>query len=177
MKVALFVIAPILEIIAAAFVAHFIGWGPTVLLLAVASLIGMWQIKVQGLAAWRSARREIIDGAAPAPSVLDGALRLIGAVLLTLPGFLSAIVGSALLARPARRIVAKGAGIWVIGRFGIPFVVVSDDTTSGWRFRSTSEPDYVDVDGWEDPNPSAAGDRRSAPPKLTTSSDRPGGFR
>lgn len=154
MKFFLFVVVPIVEIVAAAIVAHFIGWGWTVLALVALSLIGAWQIKVQGLAAWRSARVELADGAALAPAALDGALRLVGAVLLAAPGFVTALVGAGLLVHPARRVAARSTGQWVVTRFAVPFVVVSDDAAAGWRFRSASEPDVVDVEGWEEPHPS-----------------------
>lgn len=151
MKYFLFVVLPIVEIVVAAVVAHFVGWDWTILALVLLSLVGAWQIKVQGLAAWRTAAAELHDGAAPAPAVLDGALRLVGAVLLTAPGFVTALVGLVLLMRPARRATGRRVGGWVVTRFHVPFVVVGDDAAAGWRFRSSSEPEYVDVQGWEDP--------------------------
>ena len=150
MKIVLFVVIPLIEIVAAFIAAHFIGWGWTVLALLVLSCLGAWQVKVQGLAAWRTASREIAEGASPAPAVLDGVIRLVGALLVSLPGFVSAIIGGLLLASPVRRLTSRRAGFWVVTKFRMPFVVVQDDAAAGWRFRSSSEPDYVDVDGWED---------------------------
>lgn len=158
MKFFVLVVAPIVEIVVAAVVAHFIGWGWTMLALVALSALGVWQIKVQGFAAWAGARQDLADGGSPAPSVLDGALGLVGAVLLAAPGFVSGIVGSVLLVRATRAIASRRAGSWVVARFGLPFVVVSGDNSTGWRFGSPDEPDYVDVDGWEEPV--AASDRR-----------------
>ncbi|HET8931636.1 MAG TPA: FxsA family protein [Acidimicrobiales bacterium] len=158
MKYFFFVVVPIVEIVAAAVVAHFVGWSWTILALVVLTFVGAWQVKVQGLAAWRTASRELSDGASPAPAVLDGALRLVGAVLLTIPGFVTAAAAILLLIAPARRVSARHIGGWVVSRFGMPFVVVGDDRAAGWRFRSRSEPDYVDVEGWED-SPGANGGR------------------
>ncbi len=156
MKYFFFVVVPIIEIVVAAVVAHFIGWDWTILALVVLSLLGAWQVKVQGLAAWRTASRELHEGASPAPAVLDGALRLVGAVLVTLPGFVSAVVGGLLLLGPARSLTGRHLGSWVVSRFRMPFVVVGDDAAAGWRFRSNAEPEYVDVDSWEE-TPDGAG--------------------
>lgn len=158
MKYFFFVVVPIVEIVAAAVVAHFLGWSWTILALVVLTFVGAWQVKVQGLAAWRTASGELNAGASPAPAVLDGALRLVGAVLLTLPGFVTAVAGMLLLIAPTRRLSARHLGGWVVSRFHMPFVVVGDDRAAGWRFRSDSEPDYVDVEGWEDA-PGGAGGR------------------
>jgi UPF0716 protein FxsA len=158
MKYFFFVVVPIVEIVAAAVVAHFVGWSWTILALVLLSFVGAWQVKVQGLAAWRTASRELRDGASPAPTVLDGALRLVGAVLLTVPGFVTAVAGLLLLIGPARRVSGRHLGGWVVSKFHMPFVVVGDDRAAGWRFRSRSEPDYVDVEGWED-SPGGSGGR------------------
>ncbi len=55
MVVLILVAVPILEIVAAAVVAHLIGWWPTIGLLVLASLLGIWQLKVQGLGSWSRA--------------------------------------------------------------------------------------------------------------------------
>ncbi|MBS1847058.1 MAG: FxsA family protein [Actinobacteria bacterium] len=164
MAFVLLVVVPIVEIVAAAIVAHFVGWATTVLALVVLSLLGAWQLKVQGLAAWATARNEVADGAPPAPAVLDGVLRFLGAVLLAAPGFVTALIGAILLVRPARRLTGRRAGHWVIDRFSIPFVVVSDEGAAGWKFRSKSEPDVVDVDSWEDATASVRSDREMLTP-------------
>ena len=53
MVVLILIAIPILEIVTAAVVAHLIGWWPTIGLLVLASLLGIWQLKIQGLGAWR----------------------------------------------------------------------------------------------------------------------------
>lgn len=164
MGIVLFVVVPIVEIVAAAVVAHFIGWAAAILALVVLSLLGMWQIKVQGIAAWQTAYREFAEGASPGPTVLDGAMRLTGAVLLAAPGFVSALIGGILLIRPARSVASRHAGGWIVTRFGLPFVVVRDDGVTGWRFGATWEADVVDVEGWEDPPAPTTVSRPTLPP-------------
>lgn len=172
-KYFLFVVVPIVELVVAAVVAHFVGWDWTILTLVVLTFVGAWQVKVQGLAAWRTATRELHEGASPAPAVLDGALRLVGAVLLTVPGFVSALIGALLLVPSARSLTGRRLGGWVVSRFRMPFVVVGDDAAAGWRFRSHTEPDYVDVDSWEEaPDGADGSDGTSRRAVLTPGSSR-----
>ncbi len=149
MKAFLFVVMPIAEIVTAWVVARWIGIGWMILALIVLSLLGVWQIKVQGIAAWRSARHDVEQGSSPAPAALDGVLRFLGALLLALPGFLTAVTGLVLLISPIRNRASRGAGAWAVRRLRMPFVVVTGDATTGWVFRSDRHPGVVDVEGWE----------------------------
>ena len=149
----LLVVMPILEIIVAFVVAHFIGWWLTLGLLLVLSLVGGWQIKVQGVGAWRRAREEVRAGRSPARSVLDGGLRLTGAFLLAAPGFVSALVALPFLLSPSRKVLAGQAEVWTVG----PTAASPSWSCPGWagpvgaviRSRSSG---VVDVEGWEDPS-------------------------
>lgn len=152
MKYFLFVVMPILEILTAYLVARWIGLGSMLLVLIALSVSGIWQIKVQGSAAWRTARRDLERGGSPAPAAIDGVLRFLGALLLAVPGFLSAALGLVFLIGPVRNRASRGAGAWVVRRFGMPLVVVAGDGTTGWAFRSRRASEVVDVDGWEDPD-------------------------
>lgn len=160
----LLVILPILEVIGAFVVAHFIGWWSTLGLLLVLSLLGGWQIKVQGIGAWRRAREEVRAGRSPARSALDGGLRLTGAVALAAPGFVSSLIAIPFLLAPSRKVLAGQAEAWTIGRWRVPFMVVSGVTrTGGTVIRSRSSAGVVDVEGWEDP---VNDPTRGAPPAL-----------
>lgn len=141
---------PIVEIVVAAVVAHVLGWLLTLLALIALSGLGLWQIKVQGFAAWRQASRQIAVGEAPGFAILDGALRVLGAVLLVLPGFCSAFVGLALLIASSRNIITKKSGAWLVSRFSEPLFVVSNG-----RFGSGHGDGIVDVDGWEEASASS----------------------
>lgn len=151
MRFFLLVVMPVVEVAVAYLVGRWVGFGWMVLALIVLSGIGIWQIKVQGLAAWRNARGDVLDGSSPAPAAVDGALRFLGAVLLALPGFVSALVGLILLIAPIRNRASRRTGAWVVRRMRIPFVVVSSEGTTGWTFRSSRNSGVVDVEGWEEP--------------------------
>lgn len=161
----LLVVMPILEIIVAFVVAHFIGWWPTLGLLLVLSLLGGWQVKVQGVGAWGRAREEVRAGRSPARSALDGGLRLTGAVLLAAPGFVTALISLPFLLSPSRKVLAGQAEAWTIGRWRLPLLVVTGVSRAGRTvIRTRSSSGVVDVEGWEDPvNDPTRSDPRSLP--------------
>lgn len=159
----LLVVMPILEIIAAFAVAHLIGWWPTLGLLLVLSLLGGWALKVQGVGAWRRAREAVRTGRSPGRAVLDGGLRLTGALLLAAPGFVSALLSLPFLLAPTRRKIAGQAETWTVGRLRIPFMVVGGVGRAGGAVIRSRSGGVVDVDGWEDPvDPRSGG----TPPAL-----------
>jgi UPF0716 protein FxsA len=59
----------------------------------------------QGRTAWRRFNEALQSGRPPAREVLDGALVLFGGALLLTPGFLTDILGIALLLPPSRAVV------------------------------------------------------------------------
>lgn len=100
--VALCVIVPIVELAVFVQVAHWIGvWEALFLLLAI-SLLGVWLIKAQGVSVYRKGRADMAAGKVPGRSLVDGLLIFSAGVLLLIPGFVTAVVGLALLIPPTR---------------------------------------------------------------------------
>ena len=114
--VALCVIVPILELAVFLQVAQWIGgWEALFLLLAI-SLAGFWLVKVQGVSVFRQGplgpgqvagvfrqgRSELNQRRVPGRSIVDGALIVAAGGLLIIPGFVTAILGLALLIPPTR---------------------------------------------------------------------------
>lgn len=105
--VALACLAELLTFIA---VVDWIGFGPALLLGFGATLLGLARLRRVGTAAF-GRLREVAEGrVAREDAFIDGALGTIGAVLLVLPGFLTDVVGLALLAPSCRE--------WVMCRVG-----------------------------------------------------------
>ena len=99
--------------------------------------------------------------------MLDGGLRLFGALLLALPGFLTMLASIPFLVAPTRRVVAGRAEAWSVGRLRVPFMVVTTVTDAGGTvIRRRQNRGAVDVEGWEVPvrDPS-----EGAPPALPRS--------
>jgi UPF0716 protein FxsA len=103
----LLILWPVAELLVAIDVAHLIGVLNTVLLLIISWPVGVWAVRSQGRAVWRRVTEAISAGRAPGREVLDGALVLIGGMLLILPGFIGDIVGAWLLIPGTRSLVRR----------------------------------------------------------------------
>ena len=103
--VLLFIAVPIAELAVIIQVGQAIGVLPTVAILIADSILGSLLVRSQGRLAWRRLNEAIRAGRPPAREVLDGALILFGGALLLTPGFLTDILGIALLLPPTRAIV------------------------------------------------------------------------
>jgi UPF0716 protein FxsA len=66
------------------------------------SVLGGWLVPRQGIRAWRRFRIAAEQGHPPGRQATDGLIGLIGALLLAVPGFVTAVVGAALLVPPLR---------------------------------------------------------------------------
>src|SRR5581483_1626991 len=75
------------------------------LLLVVSWPLGTWALRSEGGAAWRRLSAAVSAGRSPGREVLDGALVLIGGLLLIVPGFLSDLVGICALLPPSRALL------------------------------------------------------------------------
>jgi UPF0716 protein FxsA len=85
-------------------VADVIGALATVLLLIASWPLGTWALRSQGSAAWRRLMAAIEQGRTPTHEVVDGALVLLGGLLLIVPGFITDALGLLLLA-PTRALL------------------------------------------------------------------------
>jgi UPF0716 protein FxsA len=111
----LLLVVPILEVMALVGVGQVIGGWPTFLLLVAMSILGAWLIRLEGARAWTALTQALQSGRMPARELADGMLVLIGGTLLLTPGFLTDIVGFALV-MPFTRPVARRLLETVISR-------------------------------------------------------------
>ena len=103
----LFLIVPLAELYVILKVGDAIGIGWTILLLVADSLLGAWLLRSQGRAVWRRFNEILAQGRVPTREVVDGVLVIFGGAFLITPGFLTDIVGLALLLPPTRAIVRR----------------------------------------------------------------------
>lgn len=118
-----FIIVPLVEIYVMIQVGKVIGGWATVLTLLLLSLVGAYLTKTQGIRAWRSIQRDLARGVPPGDALLDGAVILVGGVLLLTPGFVTDLLGLLLLIPffrvPIKRwfkrilLAAAARGTWV----------------------------------------------------------------
>ena len=143
MIVLLLVLWPLVEIAVFLQVVDWIGVLNALALMVAISLCGAWMVRRQGTGTMARMRAELDDGRVPTGPMTDGGLLAAAGFLLLIPGFVTDIVGLALLVPPVRSGVRRGLG----RRFSRRVV----------RVRSRRV-DYLDVD---EANP-----QRDDPPEL-----------
>lgn len=96
------------EIVGFILVAHWLGVGSTLILLLVTSLLGGWLLRREGSRAWRKLREAGLSGRPVGADVSRGLPGLLSGLLLAIPGFITDVVGLALLVPPVRRLAGIG---------------------------------------------------------------------
>jgi UPF0716 protein FxsA len=118
----LFILVPIAELYVILQVGDAIGVVPTIGLLALDSLLGSALLRSQGRAVWRQFNEAIASGRMPHRELFDGVAVIFGAAFLITPGFLTDIVGLALLIPPTRSLLRRFAARRLGKRFGLTMV-------------------------------------------------------
>ncbi len=107
----LLILWPVAELFVIIVVAESIGILLTLLLLIAGWPLGSWAIRSQGRAVLGRMAVAVAEGRVPGREVLDGALVLIGGLLLMVPGFISDAFGILLLLpltrAPLRALLAR----------------------------------------------------------------------
>lgn len=100
--IVVFILVPIAELYVILQVGDAIGAVPTILLLAVDSLIGAVLLRSQGRSVWRQLNQALAARRMPHREILDGIGVVFGGALLLTPGFITDFVGLLLLLPPSR---------------------------------------------------------------------------
>ncbi len=120
---ALFFLIPLIEIYLLIKVGSLIGALPTVFLVVFTAVLGAVLLRQQGFATLMRVQAMLARGQIPAIEVMEGAVLLVGGVLLLTPGFFTDAVGFVCLIPALRRRLI----IWAIRRG----VVTATGTGSG----------------------------------------------
>jgi UPF0716 protein FxsA len=147
------ILVPIAEIWAAVQVAHQIGVLWTLVLLFGISAFGPRLVRRQGLEVWRRAQARMNAGELPGRELTDGVLLLVAGVFLTVPGFLTGIVGALLLLPPVRAVLRAASGTWLARRIRARTVDVRVFTEGGWHEAGSRDPDGTQGSGPGLPRP------------------------
>lgn len=108
----------VIELFVLVSVAKAIGSVLAIALLLAVSAVGFVVVRAQGGGAIRTAGDALRQGASPSSrEVADRGLRLLGGLLILIPGFVTGLVGLALLIRPIRALVRPlvetRASVWL----------------------------------------------------------------
>lgn len=90
-----------------------IGLGATIGLIMLTGVAGAWLARSQGVEILRKIQEETSQGQMPAITLIDGALVLIGGLLLLTPGFFTDALGFSFLVPLTRNLWRKGLSTWL----------------------------------------------------------------
>ncbi len=103
----LLLVVPIAEMATFVWVGSRIGIGPTLLLVVLGVVVGLWLVRRQGFATAGRVQAMIVRGESPAQGMLEGMALLVAGMLFVLPGFLTDIAAMLLLIPPLRRWIIR----------------------------------------------------------------------
>jgi UPF0716 protein FxsA len=112
----LFLIVPVIEIYLLIKVGSLIGGLATVMILLSISLLGAYLVRSQGFRIIAKIQEELSQGRLPAAQMMDGALVLVGGVLLMTPGFFTDFLGIFFLVPSTRKLIKMWLGLWLQAR-------------------------------------------------------------
>jgi len=102
-----FIAVPLLEIYVIIQVDHLIGPWWTILALVAETVVGAWLVRREGRRAWRTLVEQLTQGQAPTKAAVDGAVILLGGVLLLTPGFVTDFFGFLCVLPPTRPLIRR----------------------------------------------------------------------
>jgi UPF0716 protein FxsA len=121
--VLLFTVVPALELYLLLRIGAWLGPLPTVALILGTGLLGGWMAKREGLSVLRGLMEGLRGGLPPAVALMEGALVVVGGLLLVTPGVLTDLAGFAFILGPTRRRLAPVALRWLARRFQVELSV------------------------------------------------------
>ncbi len=105
-----FIITPIVEMYLLIQVGGIIGALPTVGLVVLTATLGIWLLRLEGLATLNQVQEKLNRGEIPGRELLEGIMLLIGGALLLTPGFVTDAIGFTCLLPMLRKPIAQ----WLI---------------------------------------------------------------
>ena len=109
----IFVFVPVMELYILIEAGRMIGIGATVGLIMLTGAAGAWLARSQGLEILRRIQQETANGQMPAQTLIDGALILVGGLLLLTPGFFTDALGFSFLVPITRELWRRGLSAWL----------------------------------------------------------------
>lgn len=157
----LLLVVPVAELWVILQVAGGLGIVPTVALLLGVSVLGAWFVRREGTGVLRRLSSATSRGELPTDELVEGAVVLVGGLLLLTPGFLTDLLGLALLVGPVRvgvrrLVVARTrrrllAGAASAAGFGGPMAAGRSSHRSGRAWRVDVGRAWIDADAHDAP--------------------------
>lgn len=161
-------IIPIVEIAVFIKVGGLIGLWPTVALIVLTALLGVWMLRMQGFGVLRRAQESIARNEPPLREVFDGFCLALAGMLLIVPGFVSDAMGLLLFVPAVRNVLRRRLLSSLSGRGGMRVFVDGEIRRGDPRPRGHG-PDIIEGEFRE-----VEPDRRGDDPPPPDSRWRPG---
>jgi UPF0716 protein FxsA len=108
-----FVFVPVMELYILIEAGRILGLAPTIGLIMMTGVAGAWLARSQGVEILKRIQEETSRGQMPATILIDGALILVGGLLLLTPGFFTDALGFSFLVPLTRDLWRKGLSTWL----------------------------------------------------------------
>ena len=109
----IFIFVPVMELYILIEAGRIIGIGPTIGLIMLTGIAGAWLARSQGVAILSRIQDETSRGQMPAATLIDGALILVGGLLLLTPGFFTDLLGFSFLVPSTRELWRAVLSLWL----------------------------------------------------------------
>lgn len=135
----LFVFLPMIELYLLILLGSRIGPMPTIGLIVLTGIIGATLARQQGLSTLAKIQNELKQGRAPTQELVEGAMILVGGLVLLTPGILTDIFGFAMMVPSIRKSLAK--------QFNVRIPKGFTSTNAGFQAgsKSSQDDDVIDV--------------------------------
>jgi UPF0716 protein FxsA len=109
----IFILVPVMELYILIETGRMIGIGATIGLIMMTGVAGAWLARSQGLEILQKIQQDTARGQMPALTLIDGALILVGGLLLLTPGFFTDALGFSFLIPLSRELWRKALSAWL----------------------------------------------------------------
>ncbi len=130
----LFITIPLMEMLILIEVGGIIGALPTVALVVLTATIGIWLLRLEGMATLARVQAKLDQGQLPETELLEGIMLLVGGALLLTPGFVTDAMGFTCLIPIFRRPIAR----WIIRQGVLKAMNLKGTSFSAGSFSSGS---------------------------------------
>jgi UPF0716 protein FxsA len=103
----IFIVVPLIEILLLIEIGSRIGAFNTILVIVLTAILGGSMMRQQGFTIMRNIQRDLSQGLMPTEELINGALVLVGGIVLLTPGFFTDAVGFILLIPATRGFIRK----------------------------------------------------------------------
>jgi UPF0716 protein FxsA len=154
MPLLVLLLLPVVELYVFVQVAGALGFATALFWFVVATVVGVWLVKQQGLGVLRRANDKVAHGEPPTDELINGILLLLAGGLILTPGFVTDALGLLLLLPPTRALLRGSLrrrfehGPIVIARSGFMGGTAAAGSGQGWS--NVGRGDVWDADSWED---------------------------